>query len=105
MSKVLRILKWVAIVMGLSCLLLVLIDPQDVIETTAGATLGCFFLLVAIFCQLEERGRLVERIEKPSGPASPRRQRAAPHTCINVVVLGTILICRSHFAQNTIKSN
>ena len=75
MSKVLRILKWVAIVVGLSCLLLVLIDPQGVIETTAGATLGCFFLLVAIFCQLEERGRLVERIEKPRGTASPRRQR------------------------------
>ena len=75
MSKILRILKWVAIVVGLSCLLLVLIDPQGVIETTAGATLGCFFLLVAIFCQLEERGRLVERIEKPSGTASPRRQR------------------------------
>ena len=75
MSKVLRTLKWVAIVVGLSWLLLVLIDPQGVIETTAGATLGCFFLLVAIFCQLEERGRLVQRIEKPGGTVSPRRQR------------------------------
>ena len=74
MSKVLRILKWVAIVVGLSWILLVLIDSDGFIKTSTGATLGCFFLLVAIFCQLEERGRLGERIEKSGGRVMPRRQ-------------------------------